>query len=87
MHFLQAHEPWVVLPKGRKNLSLKNKTLLEFQFASLLTEESLAINQKAVVLNSSEFQKGSIYSRNFNNSSELLFIFGDFFQQNKLISI
>ena len=27
------------------------------------------------------------YSRKFNNSSELLFIFGDFFQQNKLISI
>ena len=29
----------------------------------------------------------STYSRKFNNSSELLFIFGDFFQQNKLISI
>ena len=65
MHFLQAHEPWVVLPKGRKKLSLKNKTLLEFQFASLLTEETLAINQKAVVLNSSEFQKGNIYEASF----------------------
>ena len=69
MHFLQAHEPWVVLPKGRKKLSLKNKTLLEFQFASLLTEETLAINQKAVVLNSSEFLKGSIYEASFRKKN------------------
>ena len=57
MHFLQAHEPWVVLPKGRKKLSFKNKTLLKFQFASLLTNKSSAINALNIIIENSRLEK------------------------------